>query len=145
MKQLLLLTTVIVMILSVTMVASAQTLSQANTRDEEVVTTYWTGDRGEFEFPTRVYTKDGERDGFTVWHTTESGGKISMVGALVGPRTKVTVLNRTLTKASLDLLSGKQVAVTAKIRQVGVDRGEASQSVRYCEELTIVVIDDPWR
>lgn len=99
----------------------------------ELTRVFWTGDRGEFEYPWN------SGNDFVVWHAGEGGSKSGVVSATITSDTKITVKNRKgIDKSNLDLLSGKRVSVLALIKEVG--RGEGSKQT--CKELEIVMESD---
>ena len=97
----------------------------------EKIAYYEVGDKGYFKYPWI------EKSDFVIWPDKTMKGS-SGFGALITPETKITIVNRDISRKNLDLLTGKPVLAFARIKQVG--EGEGTKE--YCLLLTIFVLSE---
>lgn len=90
------------------------------------------GDMGEFQYPWM------DND-FAIWQKIDQfGGKTGYVGGTITSKTKITVVNRKITRENLDLLTGKRVIAYGTFLLIGEGEG----STKIWQNLTIFVVPD---
>ena len=93
---------------------------------------YEIGDKGYFQ-----YQWSGTPGSFVIWGNKDLRGSSLFYGEITS-ETKITMVNRRISRENLDLLTGKPVIAYGKFKEVG--RGEGGRT--FCLELTIFVLSE---